>query len=79
MTKRTVACPNAERAGCPLPFLADILDAAAEAVFLLDADLRICWLNSRALALAGAPLPALLGQPIEELLETDALAPSPLR
>ena len=78
MTKPTVPCRNAALAATAPHSLPDLLDGAPEAVFLLDADLCIRWVNPAGLALAEAPLPTLLAQPIEELLETDALTPSPL-
>jgi transcriptional regulator with PAS, ATPase and Fis domain len=62
----------------PLPKDLDLLRGACEAIFLLDADLFIRWANPCAVALAGATLSALLAQPIEEALETDALERSPL-
>jgi transcriptional regulator with PAS, ATPase and Fis domain len=61
-----------------LPKDLDLLGGACEAVFLLDADLRIRWVNPLGLSLAEIPLPALLAHSIEEFLETDTLTGSPL-
>ncbi|MCI0371729.1 MAG: sigma 54-interacting transcriptional regulator [candidate division NC10 bacterium] len=61
-----------------IPKELDLLAGASDAVFLLDADLRIRWANPRAQTLTEAPLRTLLAQPIDALLETDALEASPL-